>query len=149
LYRPDNEPNKRFLDGLTAVRLKTAHFKDSKNPSKLPNLWNEIYYRKKQSHLQPHRANEELVSPDNVVRRIDLFVESLDLAPLGFDDCFWPFHQRYFVLCKVAQMCGSTAGLHALDIEPPKGFLDSLTFGAWRRWRFLPQMFIRSTKVQS
>ncbi len=29
---------------------------------------------------------EQLVSPDNVVRRIDLFVESLDLAPLGFDD---------------------------------------------------------------
>jgi transposase len=27
---------------------------------------------------------EELISPDNVVRRIDLFVESLDLAPLGF-----------------------------------------------------------------
>lgn len=27
---------------------------------------------------------EELVSPDNVVRRIDLFVENLDLAPLGF-----------------------------------------------------------------
>ncbi|WP_154658500.1 hypothetical protein [Eisenibacter elegans] len=27
---------------------------------------------------------EELVSPDSVVRRIDLFVESLDLAPLGF-----------------------------------------------------------------
>jgi hypothetical protein len=29
---------------------------------------------------------EELVSPDNVVRRIDLFTESLDLASLGFDD---------------------------------------------------------------
>jgi hypothetical protein len=27
---------------------------------------------------------EALISPDNVVRRIDLFVESLDLAPLGF-----------------------------------------------------------------
>jgi len=27
---------------------------------------------------------EQLVSPNNVVRRIDLFVESLDLAPLGF-----------------------------------------------------------------
>ncbi len=29
---------------------------------------------------------EELVSPGNVVRRMDFFVESLDLAPLGFDD---------------------------------------------------------------
>jgi len=29
---------------------------------------------------------EELVSPDNVVRRIGFFVGSLDLAPLGFDD---------------------------------------------------------------
>jgi len=29
---------------------------------------------------------EQLVSPDNVVRRIDLFVEALDLAPLDFDD---------------------------------------------------------------
>jgi len=28
----------------------------------------------------------ELISPDNVVQHIDLFVESLDLAPLGFDD---------------------------------------------------------------
>ncbi|WP_154658338.1 hypothetical protein [Eisenibacter elegans] len=27
---------------------------------------------------------EALVSPDNVVRRIDLFVESLALAPLDF-----------------------------------------------------------------
>jgi transposase len=27
---------------------------------------------------------EELVSPDNVVRRIDLYIENLDLAPLGF-----------------------------------------------------------------
>jgi len=27
---------------------------------------------------------EELVPPDNVVRRVNLFVESLDLAPLGF-----------------------------------------------------------------
>lgn len=27
---------------------------------------------------------EALISPDNVVRRIDLFVENLDLAPLGF-----------------------------------------------------------------
>jgi hypothetical protein len=29
---------------------------------------------------------EQQVSPDNVVRRLDLFVESLDLAPLGFYD---------------------------------------------------------------
>jgi len=31
---------------------------------------------------------EQLVSPDNVVRRLELFVESLDLAPLGFYDWF-------------------------------------------------------------
>jgi hypothetical protein len=29
---------------------------------------------------------EELISPDNVVRSIDLFTERLDLASLGFDD---------------------------------------------------------------
>jgi len=31
---------------------------------------------------------EELVSPDSAVRRMDFFVDNLDLAALGFDDLF-------------------------------------------------------------
>jgi len=41
---------------------------------------------KNRATYSPTEPLEELVSPDNAVRRMDLFVESLDLAALGFND---------------------------------------------------------------
>lgn len=72
----------------TSDRLKTKSCKDSKKGIKVLCCEMKFIQGKDRATYSLTAPLEELVSEDNVVRSIDLFVENLDLAPLGFKTDF-------------------------------------------------------------